>query len=229
MNKQMKIAVITGASRGIGLATAQKFLNEGWQVLGTSTSGASGIDHPNFSAYKLDLMSPESIQEFAWQLTTGMHKIDVLVNNAGIAPDGGSEGIHVDKIRDTFEVNVFGLLDLTDRLLGMINPGGHIINITSRYGSQAMPIDDNTSLGYRMSKVSLNMATRFLADYLSDRQIRVSCLHPGWVQTDMGFAYAGEGSSPDRTPDEPAGEIFDLAVSDKETGQFWYMGVKHQW
>jgi NAD(P)-dependent dehydrogenase (short-subunit alcohol dehydrogenase family) len=225
----MKIALITGASRGIGLATAQKFLSAGWRVLGTSTSGLVDLDNPNFSAYQLDLSKPESIQEFAWEMTKSMQKIDVLVNNAGVAPDGGTPGIDLAKIRATFEVNVFGLLDLTDKLLGLVNPGGHIINITSRYGSQAMPIDDDASLGYRMSKASMNMATRFLADYLKDKEIRVSALHPGWVQTDMGYAYAGEEASPDRLPAESAEEIYDLAISNAESGQFWYMGVRHPW
>lgn len=225
----MKTVLVTGASRGIGLATAEKFLSEGWRVLGTSTSGQVNISHSNFQAYQLDLASQAIIQQFAWELTKDLVNIDVLVNNAGIAPDGLTAGIDIEKIRQTFEVNVFGLLELTDRLLGRMNPDGHIINISSRYGSQDMPIDDENSLGYRMSKVSLNMATRFLADYLKARGICVSALHPGWVQTDMGNAYAGEDSSPDRLPEEPAQEIYDLAVSNVESGQFWYMGVKHPW
>lgn len=226
----MKTIIITGASRGIGLATAQIFLSEGWRVIGTSTSGeVTAINHPNFSAHKLDLTNPASIQEFAWEITRDMIKIDVLVNNAGIAPDGLTPGIDLEKIRATFEVNVFGTLDLTDRLLGFLNPGGHIINVSSRYGSQAFGIDDENSLGYRMSKVSLNMATRYLADYLKSREIKVSALHPGWVQTDMGFAYAGEGEGPDRAPIEPAQEIYDLAITNVESGQFWHMGVKHAW
>jgi NAD(P)-dependent dehydrogenase (short-subunit alcohol dehydrogenase family) len=225
----MKTVLITGASRGIGLATAEKFLAEGWRVFGTSTTGNIAINNSHFTAYQLDIANKESIQEFLWELTKGMINIDCLVNNAGIAPDGSTEGIDLEKIRRTFEVNVFGLLDLTDKLLGRINPGGHIINITSRYGSQAMPIDDENSLGYRMSKASLNMATRFLADYLKDRQIRVSALHPGWVRSDMGLAYAGEGIGPDREPNEPAQEIYSLAVSDVESGQFWFMGARHPW
>lgn len=211
------------------MATAQKFLAKGWVVYGTSTSGQIDINHPNFTPHKLNLSDSKSIDEFVWEFTKNMVNIDVLVNNAGVAPDAGTSGIDLVKIRDTFEVNVFGLLGLTDKLLGKINNGGHIINITSRYGSQAMPIDDDTSLGYRMSKASMNMATRFLADYLKDRQIRVSALHPGWVQTDMGNAYASEGYGPDRKPSESADEIFDLSVSKEETGQFWCMGARHPW
>lgn len=226
----MKTVLITGASRGIGKATAEKFLQEGWKVIGTSTSGRLSFEHENLQAMQLDLSDSESIKNAAEKILESGEKIDVLVNNAGVALDIWDEGANMEKIRKTFEVNLFGLIDFTEKLLTSINEGGHIINVSSRYGSFGMPIDDNTTLGYRLSKASLNMYTRFLSFRLKEKNICVSSVHPGWVETDMGNASAAENEKPDRKPEEAASDIFELATKkDLETGQFLYKGEKMEW
>ena len=225
----MKTVLITGASRGIGQATAKKFLDEGWQVIGTSTSGEMKIENEKLIPLKLDISNQASIEETARQIIAKGIKIDVLINNAGIAIDSWDEGVALEKVRQTFEVNLFGLIDFAERLLPIINSGGSIINMDSRYGSFTMPIDDNTSIGYRMSKAALNMYTRFLAFRLEEKKITVSSVDPGWVKTDMGFSGADEHSKPDREPEEPAKEIFNLATSKVETGLFWHKGKVREW
>lgn len=226
----MKTAIITGASRGIGLATAEKFLAEGWQVIGTHNKTSIPIKSPNLIILELDLSSSENIIETTKKIKSLDIAIDALINNAGVALDAHDDYADLDKIRQTFEVNLFGLIDFTERLLPIVNDGSHIINIDSRYGSFAMPIDNETSIGYRMSKAAVNMYTRSLAFRLANRKIIVSSLHPGWVRTDMGFAgVTNDGEEPDREPQAVADEIYDVTQNVTESGQFWHRGKKCEW
>lgn len=226
----MKTTIITGASRGIGLATAKKFLDEGWRVIGTHNKTSIPIKSPNLISLELDLSLSESIIETTEKIKSLDIAIDVLINNAGVALDVHDAYADPDKIRQTFEVNLFGLIDLTEKLLPVINEGGHIVNIDSRYGSFSMPIDDETSIGYRMSKAAVNMYTRSLAFRLASRKIIVSSLHPGWVRTDMGFAgVTDDGKEPDREPQTVADEIYDVTQNVTESGQFWHRGEKCEW
>lgn len=225
----MKTVLITGASRGIGRATAEQFLREGWNVIGTSTSGTLPFEHENLQAVQLDLSKPESIKSASEKIIVSGKKIDVLINNAGIALDFWDTGANLEKIRQTFDVNVFGLIDFTEKILPSINTGGHIINMSSSYGSFSVPIPDDTSIGYSMSKASVNMYTRFLAYRLKEKNIVVSSIHPGWVDTDMGRYTAAETEKPDRKPEDAAQDIFTLAISKVESGQFWHKGEKMDW
>jgi NAD(P)-dependent dehydrogenase (short-subunit alcohol dehydrogenase family) len=226
----MKTAIITGASRGIGLAAAEKFLAAGWQVIGTHNQTLIPVNSPQLISLKLDMASSESIAAAAEEIRKLGFRIDALVNNAGVSLDAHDNGADLGKIRQTFEVNLFGLIDFTERLLPAVNPGGHIINIDSRYGSFAMPIDDQTSIGYRMSKAALNMYTRSLAFRLAERKIIVSSLHPGWVKTDMGFAgVTDDGEVPDREPQTVADEIYGVVQDVTESGCFWHRGQKCEW
>lgn len=225
----MKTVVITGVNRGIGLATAKKFLAEGWRVIGTSRQNKTPIKTPDFVSLKLDLSVPKSIVETAEKIKKDIQNIDVLVNNAGIITDALDKTADVEKLRKTFETNVFGLIDFTEKLLPKINSGGHIINISSIYGAFSPPIDDETSTGYRMSKAALNMYTRTLAFRLKPKNIIVSSLHPGWVKTDMGWEVASEGDQPNVEPDKAAEDIYSLAVSNVESGHFWQFGKNREW
>ncbi len=218
----MKIVFITGVSRGIGKAVAQRFLNAGDYVIGTSTSGTADWSHENLTLIQLDLSKPESISTCVEATKALGKKIDVLVNNAGIW--SGKEGdpiIYIDLLRKTLEVNLIGTLDLTEQLIPLINAGGHIINVSSSAGSLTSVYDAEYP-DYKIAKAALNMATRTLAIRFKDT-ITVSSIHPGWVKTDMG------GSDADREPEEAAEDIFKLANSHVETGQFWFKGEKFPW
>ncbi len=218
----MKTVLITGVSRGIGKATAEKFLSQGWQVLGTSTSGKSSFEHDALRLFRLNLLEPDSIRQFVQEIENSNEKIDVLINNAGASFDKGSALVTAEILRKTLEVNLIGLIDLTNRLLPSIHDGGHIINISSGSGSLT-EFSGSWAPGYSISKAALNMFTRVLAGQLKSRKIVVSSLSPGWVRTDMG------GPGAPRDPSEPANEIFELAISKVDSGYFWAQGHKRTW
>lgn len=225
----MKTAVITGISKGIGLATAKKFLDEGWRVIGTNLKTPVPIENPNLITIKYDQSSPESIRETAEEIKKAVLRVDVLVNNAAILLDAHDSSIDIEKLRKTFETDLFGLIDFTERLVPHISHGGHVININSQYGSLSFPIDDTQAISYRLAKTALNQYTRILAFQLESRGIIVSSLDPGWVKTKMGLSVADETEGPDRDPSEPANDIFEIVKNVNQTGQFWRFGEKREW
>ncbi|OGK30424.1 hypothetical protein A3G67_01380 [Candidatus Roizmanbacteria bacterium RIFCSPLOWO2_12_FULL_40_12] len=218
----MKTLVVTGASRGIGKAIAEKFLSESWYVIGTSTSGKASLKRDNFEIYKLDVSDPESIERFAKALARSKKKIDVLINNAGVYLDEDTSPLNTKALRKTLEVNLIGLADLTERLLPHINNGAHIISMSSGAGS-ITDEPDAYKPAYQISKAAVNMFTRTLAEALKKRNITVSSVDPGWVRTDMG------SSSAPRDPKEPAEEIFKMATSEVNSGFFWHKNKKRAW
>lgn len=225
----MKTIVITGASRGIGLATATRFLEEGWRVIGTYNKTPIPIKNANYVSIQLDQGDTASIKRAAEEIKKITQQIDVLVNNAAITLDWVEPQVDLEKIRKTFEVNLFGVIDLTEQLLTKISASSHIVNIDSSYGAFSLPIDYESSTGYRLSKAALNMYTRTLAFRLKDKGVIVSSLDPGWVKTDMGNLGLSENEGPDREPEEVASDIYQLITTVQESGQFWRLGQKTDW
>ncbi len=217
----MSTVVITGISRGIGRATAEKFLEKGWQVMGGSQSGKAPLVHPRFFYEQLDVTDSESIKMFRDMVVKNGHPIDVLVNNAGILIEKGEE-FSFENLQKTLNVNVLGLINFTEKLLPHIPNGGHIINLSSGLGSIEGTINGYYP-AYRISKASVNMYTRVLAGRLAEADITVSSIDPGWVITDMG------GEKAARKPSESATEIYELATSKVDSGYFWYKGKKKPW
>ena len=225
----MKTAIVTGASREIGLATATKFLEEGWRVIGTYNKTRIPIENANCIGVQLDQGDTPSIKRAVEEIKQKAYQIDVLINNAGITLDWVEPQIDLDKIRKTFEVNLFGVINLTEQLLPKMPTSSHIVNIDSSYGAFSLPIDDESSTGYRLSKAALNMYTRTLAFRLKEKGIIVSSLDPGWVKTDMGNLGLSDKERPDREPEEVANDIYQLVTTVRESGQFWRLGKKTDW
>jgi len=213
----MKILLITGGSRGIGLATVKEFLNNKYKVITTSTSGKIPLQNENLTAYQLDLGDPDSIASFIKKLND--IKIDVLINNAGIANKKEAK-IDIDELRRTLEVDVIGMVSLTTQLLPSMNANGVIINISSEFGSFTEDWGNRVP-SYRIAKAAINMFTRnyYDAEEVKSKNIKVYSFDPGWVKTDMG------GPEAERDPEEPAKELLALAESGKESGLF-YRGLK---
>jgi NAD(P)-dependent dehydrogenase (short-subunit alcohol dehydrogenase family) len=218
----MRTVVITGVSRGIGRALAEKFLQEGYFVIGTSTSGKAEYSHENFAIFQLDLANPESIETCARQIMTLSKSIDVLINNAGVVlEEPGSKKVDIGALKKTMDINAIGPIHFTELLAVSLNNGAHVINISSRQGSFNFPVGSSTP-SYKISKAALNMFTRVLSYQLEGKAI-VSSIHPGAVKTDMA------GPDADMEPEEAAQYIYDLAISKPETGQFWFKGEKFPW
>ena len=219
----MKTGIITGCSRGIGLATADLLTdNNNIKIIGTSTSGNCPISKSNFKCYKLNLSENDSIKNFIDIIRNT--KIDFLVNNAGVLLENWNEAaINIDYLKQTFNVNLFGTIELTEKLISNFNENGQIINITSDWGSFSEKNFDEFQPHYKMSKSALNMYTKLLAKRLEKQNIIVSSLDPGWTQTDMG------GSDASRKPKEVANDIKDLLNKIPESGNFWHQGKIREW
>lgn len=224
----MKTVLITGVSRGIGKAVAKKFLDNGWFVIGTSTSGLANRDSENLSLIKLDLSDPKSIEEASRAISNQGKKIDILVNNAGVLHEKGNPiKIEMESLRSTLSVNLLGTIDFTEHIIPLINSGGHIVNISSQMGSFQTKELGARSAGsypsYRISKAALNMYTHALSGRLEKEGVKVSSIDPGWVRTDMG------GPEGERSPEEAAEDVFNLINSDGESGKFWHKGKIREW
>lgn len=222
----MKTVVITGTSRGIGRALAEKFLHEGYKVIGTATSGKSDISNPNFTIVQLDLTNSKSIENASSEILSHTDQIDILINSSGVNfEDWDIVQINVQTLRKTLEVNLIGLIDFTEHLLPKIAAGGQIVNMSSRMASlsQNTTVNSADNPSYRISKAALNMYTKTLASRLRNKDIIVSSVNPGWVKTDMG------GDDAPRTPAEAAEQIFKLATTQHETGLFWFDNKKFAW
>lgn len=219
----MKTGIITGCSRGIGLTTVSLLTNnDNIKIIGTSTSGNCSISKSNFECYPLNLSVRKSINEFIEAIRD--KKIDFLVNNAGILLENWNESkINLEYLRQTFDVNLFGTIELTEKLLPNFNKNGQIINVTSDWGSFSEKNFDEFQPHYKMSKSALNMYTKLLAKRLEKQNIRVSSLDPGWTQTDMG------GSDATRKPIEVANDIQNLLNAVPESGNFWHQGKIREW
>ena len=218
----MKTIVITGVSRGMGRATAEKFLSEGWYIFGTSTHGETSFTHQNLAVHAVDMLDPKTISDFAEVVGKSGRSIDVLYNNAGVALKDDHGTISVAVLRKTLEVNLIGLIDLTERLLPHIHEDGHIINMVSA-GASLVEYSGAYVPSYQISKVGVNMYTRELATRLQERNISVSSFDPGWVRTDMG------GKDAPRDPKDVAEEIYKFANTQIESGFFWHKGIKRSW
>ncbi len=223
----MKTILITGIDSGIGRSTAQKFLDEGFFVMGTSLAEQIDYSHENLKVFQMDLLSDESINNCVQEIKNFNKKIDILINNAGVMLDKEETIVVKEKLRKTLEINLIGLIDFTEQILSEINEGGHILNITSVAGSMhktengisRMP---NHYPSYKISKYALNMYTKTLALRLKDK-LMVSAVHPGWTRTNMG------GQDANISPEKSAQDIFNFAITQPETGQFWFKGEKYNW
>jgi NAD(P)-dependent dehydrogenase (short-subunit alcohol dehydrogenase family) len=213
MNKRV---LITGASRGIGFALTQLFLEKGYKVIGACRNGKiDNLSHPNLDVIELDLSNSSSIRDVARTLKKEL-KIDILINNAGIGPDLDLDLPTEDTFKQTFDVNVTGTVLFTESLIEIINHGGSIVNISSEMGSieNCKRID---SVAYRMSKSALNMYTKILSNRLKT-SLRVVSIHPGWVRTTIAESNIDNGRL---SPEESAIKLVEYILSDFETGTFW--------
>lgn len=212
----MRTALITGVSRGIGRGVALKFLDEGWFVIGSSTNGKIQIEHEHLYPLRLDYLDTTSIDMAVREIKGLVQGIDVLVNNAGFGELENCNQVNLQLLRKTFEVNFFGTIEFTEKLLSKMNSPSEIINISSRSASLTSPRENPYFIpSYRMSKTALNMYTCSVAEQYKKHGITISSIDPGRVNTGMGIGQAI------KTSEQAAEEIFNLALLNKSTGLFW--------
>lgn len=178
--------LITGASTGIGRATAERFLEGGWNVAATmrSPDDAGSLAHsPSALVTRLDVTEPASITKAVTETVERFGSIDALVNNAGFGAYGALEITSSETIRRQFDTNVIGLLDVTRAVLPIMRNQGHgvIVNISSVGGRMAFPLG---SL-YHGSKFAVEGISEALVYELSPLGIRVKVVEPGLVDTDF--------------------------------------------
>lgn len=212
-----KTVLITGASKGIGKALAEQFLDNNYNVIGTSRSGViEAITHANFHPISLDISDQKSIVAAHKTIQQQFNSIDILINNAGIGPDLGFEKPERNSFKTTFEVNVEGVVFFTEPLIGMISSDGMIVNISSKMGSVESLVSTG-SIAYRMSKSALNMYSKELSNRLKGNP-RVAVIHPGWVKTTIMMSNLEHAPL---TPKESASSIYDFLTGDFKTGSYY--------
>lgn len=184
--------LITGANRGIGLEYAKQYAENGQQVYVTVRDPAQATAlqllasrHSNLHVLALDVADVAAIKALASQLSA--LTIDILISNAGTYPESAFGRTDAQAWLQAFQVNTLSTYYLAEAFLPQLRraPQAKLIAMTSKMGS----IDDNGSGGeyiYRSSKTALNMVVKSLSIDLSEFNIVVAALHPGWVRTDMG-------------------------------------------
>jgi NAD(P)-dependent dehydrogenase (short-subunit alcohol dehydrogenase family) len=226
-----KIALVTGANKGIGFEVARQLAGKGFTVLVGARDPKRGEEAaakiPGATFLALDLTKPETITAAAKQIEQRYGHLDVLVNNAGIVDmtDGLPGVANLDAVRRIFETNFFGALEVAHAMLPLLrkSEAPRIVNVSSTLGSLTFQSDLNhpyaafRSIGYSGSKAALNMLTVNLAAELKDLPAKVNSACPGYVATDIN------NNSGPRTVEQGAAIIVHLATlgEDGPTGGFF--------
>ncbi len=209
MNATSRVALVTGATRGIGLETVRQLAEAGVHTLlagrdrqkavaAALTLQTQGLP---VEAIALDVTDADSIAAAVREVEQRHGRLDILVNNAGILVDDFDRKVSeqtLDVWHRTFDTNVFGLIATTQAFLPLLHTSdaGRIVNVSSMLGSMALhsdpasPIYDFKVPAYNVSKSAVNAWTVQLAYELRDSRIRINTIHPGYVKTDMN---GGEG------------------------------------
>lgn len=199
-----KTVLVTGASSGIGRATAERFHVEGWNVVATMRDPAAAgalQDRDRVLVTRLDVQDMDSIDAAVQAGLSRFGAIDVLVNNAGYGAYGALEATSMDTIRRQFEVNVLGLLATTKAVLPHFRQQRHgvIVNISSIGGRLAFPLGTL----YHGSKFAVEGASEALQYELAPLGIRVKVVEPGFVNTDFAGRSFDLSSDPALTEYHP--------------------------
>jgi NAD(P)-dependent dehydrogenase (short-subunit alcohol dehydrogenase family) len=222
-----RVALVTGANRGLGLETSRQLLDRGLRVVmtgrderalqrATDTLGAGD----RTLALRMDVTDPASIAAAHDIITKQFGAIDVLVNNAAVLLFESSDVLSIppDGFRDTFDTNLFGVIEVCRVFVpSMAERGyGRIVNVSSRAGQ--LKTMSTYAPAYSMSKAALNAFTRILSATCQGRGVLANAVDPGWVRTDMG------GPSAPRSVEQGADTIVWLATlpDNGPSGRFFH-------
>lgn len=230
-----KVAVVTGASKGIGAAIAKRLAAEGATVVVNYASSREGADKVvrdiekaggTALAVRADLAKRDEIRKLAEETKKHFGKVDILVNNAGVYEFRPLDQIDEEHIAKQFSLNVTGLLFTTQEMVKLIpESGGSVINLSSVVAKTPPPY----SAVYSSTKGAVDVITRVLAQELGPRKIRVNSLSPGFTRTEGTQSFEEEFSKGvlPRTPLGRIGEPDDIAkvaafLASEESG--WMTG-----
>ena len=196
------IALVTGANKGLGREIARQLAARGLTVLATARDAQRGEHaalqlsaHGDVRFVELDVTDQASIDAAAAGIGQEFGRLDVLVNNAGVAAnEPAPSDITADAVRDVFTTNVFGTVAVTSTMLPLLrrSPAGRIVNLSSTQGSLTLAADPESpygggpnTLAYNASKTAVNAITLAYANDLRDTPIKVNAASPGYVKTDL--------------------------------------------
>ena len=240
--KNGKVALITGANKGLGKEIGRQLGLRGYTVVLAARDEAAGKAAAaelaaagcDARSVRLEVTNPDDVARVASYLEKTFGKLDVLVNNAGIALEWDGQPTNVDKIRRTLEVNLIAPYAITAALVPLLarSADARVINQSSQLGSLSAAenmwehVGGFMAVGYSTSKAGLNMLTLIQSKTLADQGIAVAAAHPGWVKTDLGSQAAP------MEVEEGASTVVELATIAREQfphGQLIHQGKRLPW
>ena len=242
-----KIALVTGASKGIGLETVRQLAAKGVHVLlgartlAKATEAATPLQTSGLPVepIELDVTNAAHIAAAAEAINSKFGRLDILINNAGIMVESVDWSLNTTAtvapgiLRQTYDTNFFGVVALTQALLPLVlkAPAGRIVNLSSILGSltlhatEGSPIYNSKPFAYDSSKSALNAFTVHLAHALKDTPVKVNSAHPGWVKTEMG----GEGAMMEIADGATTSVDLALLPADGPSGAYIHLGKTLPW
>ncbi|RJQ82351.1 SDR family oxidoreductase [Pseudonocardiaceae bacterium YIM PH 21723] len=223
-----QVALVTGANQGIGLEIARGLLRRGLTVLVTArdpergAAAVTGLAAEGDARFvRLDVTDPDSVRAAAGRIEADFGRLDVLVNNAGIAERTEVPSqTALDDLRAVYETNVFGVASVINTLLPLLRqaPAGRIVNVSSGLGSLTLQSEPGTQqpnyLAYNTSKSALNALTVQYAREFAGSSVSINACAPGWCATNIN-GYTGG-----RTAAQGAAIAIELATTDRGNGGF---------
>lgn len=181
MTSSRPVAIVTGASSGIGAATATALVGAGYDVIGTSRNAASASSGDGVAFLDLDVSSDESVTAFVGEVIERFGRIDVLVNNAGVGSAGAAEESSIAQAQQVFDVNFFGVIRMTRAVLPHMRARAHgrIINVSSVLGFVPAPF----GALYVASKHALEGYSESVDHEVRQHGVRVVLVEPGFTRT----------------------------------------------
>ena len=216
MKHQKRVALVTGANKGIGFAISRRLAEKGTTVVmgardlqkGKEACAQLSEKGCDVHFHPLDVCRPENIETILEFIDNHFKRLDILVNNAGIMIDGDATALTINpnRLQETLQTNFFGPLLLCQGCIPLMRKHGYgrIVNMSSTLGSLAEIADESSAYGeiqspaYRISKAALNSITVLVAKEVRGENILVNSVCPGWVKTDLG------GQMAPLTPDQGA-------------------------
>src|ERR1035437_2076812 len=240
-----KVALITGANKGIGLETARQLGKLGVTILVGARDLAKGDEAAGVlrgvgvdaRAIKLDVANEADRAAAAKYIEKEFGRLDILINNAGVMLDprtgNATSTTPAELLYETFETNFFAVVELTQTLLPLLrkSEAGRIVNLSSilasltLHATKGSPIYNSKTFAYDASKSALNSFTIHLAHELRGTKIKVNSAHPGWVKTEMG----GDGAQLEIGDGAKTSVQLATLPEDGPTGGYFHMGEALPW